>query len=292
MLGAQIEKEITTPEYYPLSLNALVNACNQKSNRDPVVSYDEDAVLDAIESLREKRFATIITGAGSRVPKYAQRFSETLNLGRREMAVLCELMLRGPQTTGELRTRCERMHRFDDLQEVEIVIERLPEMITKLPRRAGACTKSESTGGTRKHYQQGSGEGSGDAISVGGGYASGFVATGTEFERDSDTGRSPGASNALAQIRDRGCSWSWPVQRGSTFGSEPGKTSHRQRCSGVGRFHQYHRRSGLRWDAPGSARNQAGTISVSQDHGRRTDAARPWVYGSCARRANHQRYRS
>ena len=137
VLGALIEKEITTPEYYPLSLNALVNACNQKSNRDPVVSYDEDKVVEAIESLRDRRFATMITGAGSRVPKYAQRFSETLNLGRREMAVLCELMLRGPQTTGELRTRCERMHRFDDLQEVEIVIERLPEMITKLPRRTG-----------------------------------------------------------------------------------------------------------------------------------------------------------
>ena len=137
MLGALIEKEITTPEYYPLSLNALVNACNQKSNRDPVVSFDEDMVVEAIDTLRDKRLATIITGAGSRVPKYAQRFSETLNLGRREMAVLCELMLRGPQTTGELRTRCERMHRFDDLQEVEIVIERLPEMIVKLPRRAG-----------------------------------------------------------------------------------------------------------------------------------------------------------
>ncbi len=137
MLGALIEKEITTPEYYPLSLNALVNACNQKSNRDPVVSFDEDTVLEGIDSLRDKRFATIITGAGSRVPKYAHRFSETLNLGRREIAVLCELMLRGPQTIGELRTRTERMHRFDDLSEVESIIERLPEMIVKLPRRPG-----------------------------------------------------------------------------------------------------------------------------------------------------------
>ncbi len=137
VLGALIEKEITTPEYYPLSLNALVNACNQKSNRDPVVALDEDTVLEAIDTLRDKRFATIITGAGSRVPKYAHRFSETLNLGRREIAVLCELMLRGAQTIGELRTRTERMHRFDDLSEVESIIERLPEMIVKLPRRPG-----------------------------------------------------------------------------------------------------------------------------------------------------------
>jgi uncharacterized protein YceH (UPF0502 family) len=137
VLGSLIEKEITTPEYYPLSLNALVNACNQKSNRDPVMSLEEDAVLEAIDALRDKRFATIITGAGSRVPKYAHRFSETLNLGRREIAVMCELILRGPQTIGELRNRTERMHKFDDLSEVESIIERLPEMIAKLPRRAG-----------------------------------------------------------------------------------------------------------------------------------------------------------
>ncbi len=137
VLGALIEKEITTPEYYPLSLNALVNACNQKSNRDPVVSFDEDDVVAALDTLRDKRFATIITGAGSRVPKYAHRFSETLNLGRREIAVLCELMLRGPQTIGEIRNRTERMHRFDDLSEVETIIERLPKMITKLGRRPG-----------------------------------------------------------------------------------------------------------------------------------------------------------
>src|SRR5260370_1179576 len=102
VLGALIEKEITTPEYYPLSLNALVNACNQKSNRDPVVSYDEETVLEAIDALRDKGLSTVITGAGSRVPKYAHRFAEKLNLGRREIAILCELMLRGPQTLGEL----------------------------------------------------------------------------------------------------------------------------------------------------------------------------------------------
>lgn len=137
VIGALIEKEITTPEYYPLSLNALVNACNQKSNRDPVVSFDEDTVLEAIELLRDKRLASVITGSGSRVPKYAHRFSETLNLGRREIAILCELLLRGPQTLGELRTRTERLHRFDDLSEVERVIEHLPEMVVKLPRRPG-----------------------------------------------------------------------------------------------------------------------------------------------------------
>ena len=137
VLGALLEKEVTTPEYYPLSLNALVNACNQKSNRDPVVEFDSETVERALEMLREKGLLLAITGAGSRVPKYGHRISERLNLGRRELAILCELMLRGPQTLGELRTRCERMHRFDDLQEVEAVIERLPEMVVKLPRRPG-----------------------------------------------------------------------------------------------------------------------------------------------------------
>lgn len=137
VIGALIEKEITTPEYYPLSLNALVNACNQKSNRDPVVSFDEDTVVQAIDTLRDKRLASVITGAGSRVAKYAHRLTERLNLGRREIAILCELLLRGPQTLGELRTRTERLHKFDDLSEVESVIERMPEMAVKLPRRSG-----------------------------------------------------------------------------------------------------------------------------------------------------------
>ena len=137
VLSSLIEKEITTPEYYPQSLNALVNACNQKSNRDPVVSYDEDTVMQAIELLRNKGLASIITGAGSRVPKYAHRFSEKLNLGRREIAILCELMLRGPQTIGELRTRTERLHRFNDLLEVESLLDRMTEFVVKLPRRTG-----------------------------------------------------------------------------------------------------------------------------------------------------------
>jgi len=142
VLGALIEKEITTPEYYPLSLNALVNACNQKSNRDPAVSYGEDDVDRTLESLRARGLALRITGAGSRVPKHAHRLSEQLNPDRRETAILCELMLRGPQTVGELRTHTERMHRFDDTGEVEVVIERLmqrePEpLVVRLPRRPG-----------------------------------------------------------------------------------------------------------------------------------------------------------
>ena len=137
VLGSLIEKEITTPEYYPLSLNALVNACNQKSNRDPAVSYDEETVLQALELLRNKGLITTITGAGSRVPKYSHRFSEKLNLGRREIAILCELMLRGPQTVGELRTRGERLHRFNDLTEVESLLDRMAEFVVRLPRRPG-----------------------------------------------------------------------------------------------------------------------------------------------------------
>jgi uncharacterized protein len=137
VLGALLEKEVTTPEYYPLSLNALLNACNQKSNRDPVVHFDEDTVERVVYILRDKGLLLNITGAGSRVPKYGHRLSEKLNLGRRELAVLCELMLRGPQTLGELRTRAERMHPFDDLAEVESVLERMPELVAKLPRRPG-----------------------------------------------------------------------------------------------------------------------------------------------------------
>lgn len=137
VLGALMEKEITTPEYYPLSLNALVNACNQKSNRDPVVQYDEDTVEEGLGGLREKSLLLAITGAGSRVQKYGHRISEKLNLGRRESAILCELMVRGPQTLGELRTHCDRMHHFDDVTEVETVIERHPELIAKLDRRPG-----------------------------------------------------------------------------------------------------------------------------------------------------------
>jgi uncharacterized protein len=141
VLGALIEKEATTPEYYPLSLNALVNACNQKSNRDPVVEYAPDTVEDAVERLREKKLALTIVGSG-RVKKYAQRISETLNLGRRELAVLCTLLLRGPQTLGEIKDRSERMFAFADPAEAERVLEKLAEwpehpLIRKLPRQPG-----------------------------------------------------------------------------------------------------------------------------------------------------------
>src|SRR5579863_299392 len=113
VLGSLLEKEITTPEYYPLSLNALVNACNQKSNRDPVVAFDEPTVDAALSSLRAKGLATRVSGHDMRVPKHGHRLSEAFNLGRREAAVLCVLMLRGPQTVGELRGRTERLYEFD-----------------------------------------------------------------------------------------------------------------------------------------------------------------------------------
>jgi uncharacterized protein YceH (UPF0502 family) len=139
VLGALLEKEIATPEYYPLSLNALVNACNQKSNREPVVAFDDATVEEALGSLRAKGLATRITG-DSRVPKHAQRFTEQFNLGRREAALLCVLMLRGPQTIGELRGRSERLYSFDGLEAVESTLHRLAEMgFTKeLPRLAGS----------------------------------------------------------------------------------------------------------------------------------------------------------
>jgi uncharacterized protein YceH (UPF0502 family) len=125
VLGALIEKDITTPEYYPLTVNSLQNACNQKSSRDPVVQFDEQMVEQALETLKNKHLVVRISGTGHRVEKWAHRLGETLNLGRREMALLCVLMLRGPQTVGELRGRTERMHDFNDLEEVERVLETL-----------------------------------------------------------------------------------------------------------------------------------------------------------------------
>ncbi|MHB8735486.1 MAG: YceH family protein [Terriglobales bacterium] len=142
VLGALLEKKVTTPEYYPLTLNALVNACNQKSNREPMVAYDEATVLEAIARLRAQGWALEITGAGNRVPKYDERFWEALNLNRREMAILTELMLRGPQTPGELRSRAERMHAFGGLDEVENCLRGLQErtpvpLVARLPRQPG-----------------------------------------------------------------------------------------------------------------------------------------------------------
>lgn len=141
VLGSLIEKEITTPEYYPLTLNALVNACNQKSNRDPVVAYDEHIAQEALQGLRRQSLALEIHQAGSRVVKFGHRVGETWNMGRREIALMCVLMLRGPQTPGELRDRTGRMHEFADIEEVEIVlnklIEREPAMVAKLPLAPG-----------------------------------------------------------------------------------------------------------------------------------------------------------
>jgi uncharacterized protein YceH (UPF0502 family) len=140
VLGSLIEKEITTPEYYPLTLNALVNACNQISNRDPVVSFDERTVARALESLREKKLTWMVTGIG-RVPKYEHRFSEALKLAEQELAVLCVLMLRGPQTVGEIRGRTGRLYEFKELEEVDLTLQALmtaePPLAVKLPRQPG-----------------------------------------------------------------------------------------------------------------------------------------------------------
>lgn len=140
VLGSLIEKELTTPEYYPLSLNALVNACNQKSNRDPVLSLDEDEVVGALDSLRFKQFA-LLSGMGGRVAKYRHALVEKFRYSPAELSLLCELMVRGPQTLGELKTRAERMHHFSDLSEVESVLDELtartPAVVARLPRQPG-----------------------------------------------------------------------------------------------------------------------------------------------------------
>jgi uncharacterized protein YceH (UPF0502 family) len=140
VLGALIEKEITTPEYYPLSLNALVNACNQKNNRDPVTTLDEAEVRQALHSLETERLAGPVRG-DSRVPKYEHRTQEVFNFTRGEVAILCVLLLRGPQTPGELRSRTERMHHFDELTDVQTSLQKLiarePSLAKILPRQPG-----------------------------------------------------------------------------------------------------------------------------------------------------------
>jgi uncharacterized protein YceH (UPF0502 family) len=141
VLGSLIEKEVTTPEYYPLSLNALTNACNQLTNRDPVVALGEPAVLRAVESLRDKRLAYVLSGAVNRVLKYGHKTAEVLELSRPELAVVCVLMLRGPQTLGEIRGRSGRLHEFKDLAEVQAVLQALVTrprpLAVCLPRQAG-----------------------------------------------------------------------------------------------------------------------------------------------------------
>jgi uncharacterized protein len=142
VLGSLIEKQVTTPEYYPLTLNALTLACNQKNNRNPVTTYSENQVADALESLREKNLAYVFYGSTSRVPKYKHVMPEVMHLTHPELAVMCVLMLRGAQTLGELRGNASRLHDFSGLEEVEEtlngLISREPEpLVVHLPRQPG-----------------------------------------------------------------------------------------------------------------------------------------------------------
>jgi uncharacterized protein len=141
VLGSLLEKETTTPEYYPMSLNALVNACNQKSNREPVMKLDEDTVRTALYNLKNKGLAAVASGTDSRVAKYEHRLQDVLNFTRGENAVMCVLLLRGPQTPGELRGRTERLFRFEELSDVMSVLQRLmqrdPPLVKVLPRQPG-----------------------------------------------------------------------------------------------------------------------------------------------------------
>lgn len=141
VLGALVEKEITTPDYYPLSLNALVNACNQKSNREPVLELDEASVRAALRTLDDKALARSAVAGDSRVAKYEHQLQEAFNFTRPETAILCELMLRGPQTPGELRGRASRFHPFEDLSAVHAALQRLtqrePPLVKLLPRQPG-----------------------------------------------------------------------------------------------------------------------------------------------------------
>ena len=140
VLGSLMEKETTTPEYYPLSLNALVNACNQKNNREPVMQLNEDEVRQALHRLQDQNLAAAVHD--SRVTKYEHHFQEVFNLTRGETAIFCVLLLRGPQTPGELRGRTERMHRFEELADVTSVLDKLaqydPPLVTALPRQPGS----------------------------------------------------------------------------------------------------------------------------------------------------------
>jgi len=141
VLGSLIEKDITTPDYYPLSLNALVNACNQKNNRDPIMTLNDVTVRQALTTLQEKRMAGPAGGADSRVPKYEHRLQEVFNFDRREIAIVCVLLLRGAQTPGELRGRTDRMYHFEALDDVVSTLDRLaqrePPLVCILARQPG-----------------------------------------------------------------------------------------------------------------------------------------------------------
>ncbi len=141
VLGSLVEKELTTPEYYPLSLNALTNACNQKNNREPVTSLDEGEIRQALHGLEDDGLAGPARGTESRVTKYEHHMQEVFNFTRGEIAVMCVLLLRGPQTPGELRGRTERMHRFEELSDVQSTLQRLmqrePPLVKILARQPG-----------------------------------------------------------------------------------------------------------------------------------------------------------
>jgi len=154
ILGSLLEKERITPENYPISLNSLVAACNQTTSRDPVVAYDGKTVEAGLQSLRNKGLATVIFGAGSRVQKYRHNLADHLNLERRDIALLTVLMLRGPQTPGELRTRTERLYTFSGVEEVDSCLERLGTGETPLTRILPARPGQKE----RRHVQLLSGE--------------------------------------------------------------------------------------------------------------------------------------
>ncbi len=141
LIGSLIEKELTTPEYYPLTINSLMNACNQKSNREPVVSFDEKIIEETLEKLRGKGLARRVTGNDIRVAKYRQTFTEALNLSPDETAVICTLLLRGAQTPGEIKSRSGRMFDFESLTQIDEVLQKLIKkenpMVIKLPRQSG-----------------------------------------------------------------------------------------------------------------------------------------------------------
>ena len=143
VLGALLEKELTTPEYYPLTLNALTNACNQKNNRGPVVAFEEATVVRGLDGLRERKLVSTVTGAGIRVPKYKHGATEMFNLIRQESAIMCLLLLRGPQTIGEVRGRTAPMYHFEALQDLRSTIDGLianehrQALVMKMPRQTG-----------------------------------------------------------------------------------------------------------------------------------------------------------
>lgn len=142
VIGTMIEKRVTVPDSYPLTINAIVNGCNQLNNRAPVTALTEAEVNSAVERLRERGFTGLFTGMATRVPKYSENFAERLGLQRAETALLCELMLRGAQMPGELRSRAERLHAFADLAELENTLTAMsqltPPLVVQLPREGGA----------------------------------------------------------------------------------------------------------------------------------------------------------